>query len=428
LKARLRSEDVPALVLAAAIPLLFLHVRYQAHVAVGPLDVYGSDLAAAAAVLAALISARRHGLSALRPGRPLWIATTALLAFWTLTCFWRPIEALSTHLVTDAKVIEYALLAPATALVILRRRDLEVFLFAVVGWSVAATLWGLLQFAGIVVEFEGKRPGQREVSFLGIHDFAALSGMALAIGVAAVATNRRGRLVAAALAAGSIGSMLAASIFEYSGVFLAAALICIAGRRIQTLTLRRTLAIWALVAVTGVGVLALRSYDLSHFMAFLGIKPAPADTSSDVQTGSQRTMLGYIGVRIWWDHPILGVGFERSANRYQPYLADAVKRYPGQPAQAYPSPAHVWGVQNFWVQTLADTGIVGLALLLTVFGVGLSLAWRAGPEPFLAAAALGVIVVAAGTWNAIGIVAGVPLEAVTWLGLGLTAVARRGLT
>ena len=139
-------------------------------------------------------------------------------------------------------------------------------------------------------------------------------------------------------------------------------------------------------------------------------------------------MLGYIGVRIWWDHPILGVGFERSANRYQPYLADAIKRYPGQPAQAYPSPEHPWGVQNFWVQALADTGIVGLALLLSVFGIGLSFAWRAGPEAFLSATAVGVIVVAAGTWNAIGIVAGVPLEAVTWLGLGLAAVARRGLT
>ncbi|CAB4708955.1 MAG: hypothetical protein F2663_09250 [Actinobacteria bacterium] len=427
MKVRLRSEDVPALVLAAAIPLLFLHVRYQAHASVGPLDVYGSDIAAAAAVLAGLIAARRHGLGGLRAGRPLWIATAALLSYWTLTCFWRPFEAFSTHLVTDLKVIEYALLAPAAALILRRRRDLDIFLVGVIAWAVAATAWGVLQFAGVVVEFEGKRPGQREVSFLGIHDFAALSGMALAIGLAALATNRGGRLFLAALAAGSIGSMLAASIFEYSGVIAAAAVICLLGRRASTLTARRTVAIWALTIVTGFGVLALRSYDLTHFLAFLGIKPAPADTSSDVQTGSQRTMLGYIGVRIWWDHPILGVGFERSSNRYQPYLADAKKRYPGQPDQAYPSAEHPWGVQNFWVQALADTGIIGLALLLTVFGIGLSLAWRAGPDTFLVAAAAGIIVVAAGTWNAIGIVAGVPLEAVTWLGLGLAAVARRGL-
>ena len=37
--------------------------------------------------------------------------------------------------------------------------------------------------------------------------------------------------------------------------------------------------------------------------------------------------------------------------------------------------------------------------------------------------AVGFILVAAGTLNAIGIVAGLPLDAVTWLGLGLAGVA-----
>ena len=53
----------------------------------------------------------------------------------------------------------------------------------VVAWSVAATAVGALQFLGLVDEFEGKRPGQREPSFVGIHDFAALSGAALALGL-----------------------------------------------------------------------------------------------------------------------------------------------------------------------------------------------------------------------------------------------------
>ena len=53
-------------------------------------------------------------------------------------------------------------------------------------WSVAATGWGLLQFLGVVSEFEGKRPGQREPSFVGIHDFAALSGAALVVGAVGV--------------------------------------------------------------------------------------------------------------------------------------------------------------------------------------------------------------------------------------------------
>ena len=35
--------------------------------------------------------------------------------------------------------------------------------------------------------------------------------------------------------------------------------------------------------------------------------------------------------------------------------------------------------------------------------------------------AAGWILVAVGTWNAIGIIAGIPLDALTWLGFGLAA-------
>jgi hypothetical protein len=135
-------------------------------------------------------------------------------------------------------------------------------------------------------------------------------------------------------------------------------------------------------------------------------------------------MLAYIGLRIWEEHPLGGVGFERSDNRYQPYLADAKRKFPDQPPQAYPTQAHPWGVQNFWVQLLADTGIAGLALGVAAFVVGVVTALRAQPRYVLfGLVAAGWILVAAGTWNAVGIVAGVPLQAVTWLGFGLAAVA-----
>jgi hypothetical protein len=118
------------------------------------------------------------------------------------------------------------------------------------------------------------------------------------------------------------------------------------------------------------------------------------------------------------------VGFERSFDRYEPYLAAAMREFPDQPPQAYPTPTHPWGVQNFWVQLLADTGIVGLALGVGVFIAGLVTALRAPPRyVFVGLVAAGWILVAAGTWNAVGIVAGVPLQAVTWLGFGLAAVA-----
>ena len=35
----------------------------------------------------------------------------------------------------------------------------------------------------------------------------------------------------------------------------------------------------------------------------------------------------------------------------------------------------------------------------------------------------GFILVAAGAWNAVGIIAGIPMDAVTWIGFGLAGVA-----
>ncbi len=73
-------------------------------------------------------------------------------------------------------------------LLLVRRADDVVPLArSIVAWSVAASTWGALQFAGLVDEFEGRRPGQREPSFVGIHDFAALSGAALTVGLIGVA-------------------------------------------------------------------------------------------------------------------------------------------------------------------------------------------------------------------------------------------------
>jgi O-antigen ligase len=175
------------------------------------------------------------------------------------------------------------------------------------------------------------------------------------------------------------------------------------------------------MVVVGAGVVGLRGSDISDYLGFLGFHKAPAQMTH-IATGPQRTMLAYIGLRIWADHPWLGVGFERSQNRYQPYLADTKRRFPGQDPRSYPSPAHPWGVQSFWVQLLADNGVVGFVLGVATFAVALGLALRATrAQLLLGLVAVGWILVAAGTWIGEGIVAGIPLQAVTWLGFGLAA-------
>jgi O-antigen ligase len=302
-----------------------------------------------------------------------------------------------------------------------RRVDLDRFLLAFVGWSVAASAWGVLQFLGLVNEFFGKRPGQREVSFLGIHDFAGFSAAALAIGFAGIALAQRRRLTAVAVVAGTVGSILPASVFAYSGIVLAAILAAAIGRRAGTLSLRRGLAIAGILVVVGAGAFALRVSDVTDFLSFLG-KPTTSTPADAIQTGSQRVLLAYIGLRIWRDHPLLGVGFGRSTTGYGPYLADARRRYPDEAPSSFPSPRHAWGVQDFWLQALADVGVVGLVLALATFGVGLVLALRStGAVGLAALVAACWILVAAATWNGLGIVAGNPLQALTWLALGLAA-------
>jgi O-antigen ligase len=135
-------------------------------------------------------------------------------------------------------------------------------------------------------------------------------------------------------------------------------------------------------------------------------------------------MLLWIGYRMWRDHPILGLGFERSNWDYAPYLPAARRKYPHQPPQAFPAPSHRWGIQNYYVELLADTGVVGFVLGVATFLTGIVVALKQARKPsFLALSAAGFILVAAGAWNAVGIIAGIPMDAVTWIGFGLAGVA-----
>src|SRR5205823_7506739 len=121
-----------------------------------------------------------------------------------------------------------------------------------------------------------------------IHDFAGFSAATLAIGLAAIALAQRRRLAIIAVGAGAIGVILAASVFAFAGIVLTACAVLVVGRRARTLNRARVAVIAAIVAVVAIGTLALRSYDLTNFFSFLGIKPTATSTAGDVQTSSQR--------------------------------------------------------------------------------------------------------------------------------------------
>ena len=148
-----------------------------------------------------------------------------------------------------------------------------------------------------------------------------------------------------------------------------------------------------------------------------------------METYSQRTVLAYIGLRIFQDNPVAGVGWQRSSSPdvFEPFVPDARKRFPDVVDLAFPSRENRWGVQNLYVQVLADAGVIGFALLLAVGGSALVLAWRTarhGPTPWAVGAglvSLGALLTVAGEWASLGTVSGIPIQAATSLMLGLAA-------
>jgi len=435
-------------VLAAALPLLFLHVDYQPgfHVHAGPASAHVvlSDLAVLAVALSALAAGLRHGFAPLRAGTLVWAAGAVFLADVAAGSvyprLWTADYAVGTHAVTAGKFAEYGLLALSVPLLVRARRDLALLLGVLAAWSVAATVVGLAQIFGADI-CEAWPAGRRQPSFLGHHDFASLSGAALGAALVALALRPVWRPPAAPLAvaglSGAAGLVLSGSSAGAIGLAAGAGALVLAARLRGWVDLRRAAAVAGVVGVVLGGVFVMRAGEINQFLRFVGLEKAKAEKKA-VQSYVQRTLLAYIGWRIFEDNPIGGAGWQASSElaTYGPYLPAARREFPSAPAQAFPSPAHPWGVQNAYVQALSDLGAVGLLTLLGLLASGLVVAGRAAlrAPPDRAVPALGALVallVAMGILSALGLVAGIPLDALLWLSLGLAVHAagrtQRGL-
>jgi O-antigen ligase len=417
-------------------------VSYQPGIAVGfgstTVNAYLSDFAVLGVVLAALAEGARRGFAPLATGRWLWLAA-GLFVVWvfaavvyghlhTAAYSWR------THGVTAAKFAEYALLAPAVPLLLRRVCDLLLPIWSLALWSAAATVVGIAQFFGADIFLAGT-VGRRQASFLASADFAALSSAALLVGIVALARPRVPRaLIPAAVAAasGALGMIVAGAIASVLGLATALAILAIVLVVRREIVPRRATAVAAIAGVVVVGVVAIRGSDLDAFARFLGASPGKSQAQeTKVQTYAHRTLLAWIGWEIWKDHPVLGVGWEGSAEpaNFGPYLPAAHRRFRDEAPLAFPSaaPDRRYGVQNSWIQALADLGVIGLALWVGVFAVA---AWLAARAVVVLGSASGLyallgIAVLAWLWTAQGFVAGIPLDALTWLTFGLAATRLR---
>ena len=294
-------------------------------------------------------------------------------------------------------------------------------------WNAFLSVVAALQFLGLVNEFDGRRPVQREPSYIGVHELGAISAATLCVGLVALLSSRWRIESKLAVAAGAIGVSLAAALDAVGGLVVASAAAAFAAVRRKTATAYRLAALAFVVAVVAVGSVTLRASAISAFAQFLGVRPASTQTTADVQSYAHRTLLGYIGIRMWLDHPVVGAGWQVSLepSGFDPYLAAAHRRFPNEPAAAFPSSEHRWGVQNGVIQTLSDLGLVGLVLLVGAIVAGARIAWRAaardGDEGDAGAIALGWLIAAAAVFTGTGLLPGSSIEALLWLSLGSAA-------
>src|SRR5205085_11525808 len=124
------------------------------------------------------------------------------------------------------------------------------------------------------------------------------------------------------------------------------------------------------------------------------------------------------------DHPVVGVGWHGTDEFHNlaPYVDDAKRRWPDVDARSFPAPAHPYGVQTLYLEALADLGVIGFLLVAAWLGTAAWHAWR-GPPP-VATLGLTWILLVVGLWTAEGFTAGIPLDGVTWLGIGLGLTGR----
>jgi hypothetical protein len=348
------------------------------------------------------------------------LGTAALFSAWVLVS---AATNGTTPFVSAGKLIEVGAIALCAVYVLDRGDRVWALVLALLAMNAAADVWAI---KGFIIN------GERQRSFLGAHDLAALGTMTLSIWFAHLyaGTGRWRRVAQAAGLIGAIGITLGAALASLIGLYLAAAAVALIARfrgefRVRALAI--TIAV--LIAITG-GVLELRSDNLSFLRAWFGTHDKSQPAGAEHGSWSQRLIFAYIGGRIFLANPVVGTGWypELPPKEYARFLPAAHARYPLQPADLFPPADGKFIPQTTYDQVLYELGVLGalVFLLLGVATVRDSLrsvrGWaRGSPDSALA------YVPAAWTASMIGVLSGIALFGGTtvatlfWLTLGVVA-------
>jgi hypothetical protein len=381
-------------------------------VSVGPADV----ALTATAVLATLrLRARRTVPS------PWLLGATALFALLIVAS---AIPNGADALTAAGKLAEFAALTLGAAAFLETRERLAALAELIVVYAAVAVLWGAIGFIS--------GSGGRQGSFLGEHDLAAVSAMALAIGLAHVHA-RAGRLpvgTLVAIGAGGLGLMLGASLASLLGLYLVVAAVIGLALAVRSLRPAAVLATLGIAVIVTAGTLSMRSGDLGFLQEWFG--PEAEAPGQYAASWSQRLIYAYLGVRVFLDRPVLGTGWqgELPPEDYARYLPDAHERFADQPASYFPASDDTLIPQQTYDQVLFEMGLVGCAVFFAAGFLAVRYALRAGLHwprrssgtelAYVPLAWLGGV---AGALAGAALFGGAPLTGTFWLILGVAAAA-----
>ncbi|MGH2484445.1 MAG: O-antigen ligase family protein [Ktedonobacterales bacterium] len=345
---------------------------------VGPTDVLVGALALAALLRLA------HDLTALLAGRATWrpraaalwrtrrfhcVLALSLLAYLAVVC----VSALvATQRTATAKEIlkwsEVFVVAACTVWLAPTRRRVSALVWAMIAAAALAAFVGLGQWAGDGGDLA--TGGQIRVvgTFAQPNPFAAYMNLALplAVALALFARDRRVRWVAGA--AGVI--LFAAEYLAHSRgalLGLAAALVVIAAlgwRRERPAIIAACVAIPVVALAWVAGLIPARlTTAVTNQFHVAGTTVCGQVNARDFST-VERIAHWVAGLRMFAAHPILGVG----AGNYS-------AAYPRFACADWATP--LGHAHNYYINTAAELGVIGVAAFLALVGCALALGWRA---------------------------------------------------
>jgi O-antigen ligase len=330
---------------------LILWIPTTSLIAVAALDV-GPNLIGMLILfgwLGALATHRSQLGTKLLENRRLLVLVGALMLWVVLSIAWKQRSTPPVEFVVNWVVVGAIMLVVPTILT--DRRHLRLAAGAVM---VGVVLSVALGFLGGKLEVTSNRltGGSGDPNFLAA---GCVPAILLAVGLAAGSARRAVRwsvvaavaLVTTGLAAtASRGGLLAAIIAA-----VAAVLLIRHGRR------------WVLGLVLCVAGVATASFR---------INPAAWERVSDFKESTGREELWRVAWEMWQDHPVIGVGLRGFFDNLENYVRQVG---PLNFAEFIAEEPHY--VHNNYLELLAETGVVGLALYVAVVVASVRCAWRA---------------------------------------------------